>query len=193
MQLAAYEGKDGKVDGDRGEKVNAHSCTCIQTCDISALHLRVDYLPDMPSFREIYTSQATHLVKWLPVLDMRLSFGRLQLTRIDSLDALFEAIVTEWQPLILPQLHHYISGLYPVRSVVKIASKLTELLLAPIRPVPLRAMHHSTTTFVKSVMEEASSLTVHFLVFSQAVLEGIDSALCENSAAHRSAIVPVSS
>jgi len=181
-------GGGGDDDDDApAEEPACPSSACpvrIRMCDVGPLRLRVDYLPELPSCHQLVASPAKHLVQWVPVYDVRVEFERLQLSGLPSWEAVLQGVAAEWKPLVLPQVHRYLSGLAPVRTAVKIAAGLKNVLLAPFRPAPLRNIHNSTADLYKCVVEEAASLTVQLLVFSQTVLEGIDSALGDSSYAH---------
>jgi hypothetical protein len=93
-------------------------------------------------------------------------------------------VLAEWQPQLLAQLHRYVAGVTPLRSMVNVASGLRELLLAPLRPSPLRGFRHGSGALATSLLEESLGLTARVLSFSQLMLEQLDAALGEASVVH---------
>ena len=93
-------------------------------------------------------------------------------------------MLSEWQPQLLAQLHRYVAGVTPLRSMVNVASGLRELLLAPLRPSPLRGIRYGSGALATSLLEESLGLTARVLSFTQLMLEQLDSALGEASVVH---------
>lgn len=94
-----------------------------------------------------------------------------------SWGAVLAEVATEWQPQLLRQLHRVLSGLPVVRSLVHISDGLAAILLAPMRPAPLRGLQHGGMAFGRAVAVEGLSFTASTLEYAQALLEQIHSLL----------------
>jgi len=103
----------------------------------------------------------------------------------------FEAAAEQWQPQLLRQLHRVLLGMPAVRSLVHISDGLSSLLLAPVRPAPLRGLRHGGSAFGRAVVVEGLSLTATALGYAQALFEQIHQVM-EDSPPHdpRAATIP---
>jgi len=160
----------------------------VELCDVRPLYLRVDYLVTLASFSSLYAFGATpssrQLLHLIPVSDVRITLGRLRLRGLTSWAALEAAVAEEWQPQLLAQLHRYVAGVTPLRSMVNVARGLRELLLAPLRPSPIRGLRHGGDALARSLLEEGLGLTSRVLSFLQLLLEQLDVAVGEASVVH---------
>ena len=100
-------------------------------------------------------------------------------TGVRGWTVLSDEIGSRWKPQLFAQLHKYLLGVTPVRSVANVAAGLRELLVAPIAPSPLRGLRHGSAAFARSLVEESMSLTSCVLLFMQGVLEQLDVAVAE--------------
>ena len=112
---------------------------------------------------------------------VRLCFGRLQLSGLHSWEALLQAVLAEWQPQLLAQLHRCLGGTVPLRPLVSIGNGVSELVLAPVQTYRdhgrvLRGLRHGSATFARSILVEGISLASQLLLFSQAALDTLAAA-----------------
>ena len=68
--------------------------------------------------------------------------------------------------------------------MVNVARGLRELLLAPLRPSPIRGLRHGGDALARSLLEEGLGLTSRVLSFLQLLLEQLDVAVGEASVVH---------
>lgn len=155
-----------------------------QLVDVRPIHIRIDYRPRrVVELRRSFGS-APQVVSLFAVRDVRFSLGRLRLSALASWEALVASLLAEWRPQILAQLHRYLMGVTPLRSLARIATHVTELMMAPLRPAPLRGIHHSGASLASSMLADARDL----LSFSLELLEQVQEQLSTLSSPSSSAL-----
>ena len=136
-------------------------------------------LPRPQALVEASTAPATSasalaLARLVALTDVAFHFKRLRLYELPSWAAALEAVAAEWQPQLLAQLPAALSGLPVVRSVVHLKRGLSALLLAPLRPAPLRGLQLGGKAFAHSVAVEGRGLTERMISVSRHVANGVD-------------------
>ena len=147
-----------------------------QRMHIHPVSVRFDYIPNGTSTYQALSEAAEgDLAQLVPTFrEVALEFSRLRLGVVTDLDELLAAVMAEWLPQLKYQLHKLLTGLPPVRSLRRVTDGLAALLLAPVRPAPLRGIQHGGTQLLKSVAQESLELTVRLLGGTQALFEQID-------------------
>ena len=102
----------------------------------------------------------------IPLCEVRLAFGRLELSAT-SYPALLAAALAHWWPQLIAQLHRCLAGLAPFRPLLHVADGLSALLMGPLRPSPWRGLRYGGTRFAGAVVVEGLALTERVLLLSQ--------------------------
>lgn len=145
-------------------------------CAVQPLYLHVDHVARIPLLDE--TLSSTNMVEVVPLCEVRLAFGRLELSAT-SYPALLAAALAHWWPQLIAQLHRCLAGLAPFRPLLHVADGLSALLMGPLRPSPWRGLRYGGTRFAGAVVVEGLALTERVLLLSQAVLEQVGQLLGE--------------
>jgi hypothetical protein len=152
--------------------------------DIHQIDLRFDYVPTDASsayYRRVLhstaagdvSSAAAEMAQLVPLQDVTFSFTRVRVAGASSWADVLTEVAAKWWPQLLRQLHRVLSGMPVVRSLVHLSDGLSALLLAPLRPAPLRALQHGGAAFGRAVATEGLSLTANAFGYAQALLEQI--------------------
>ena len=173
------------------QSTNNNGETLIESLEVYPIHVRFDVLPDGTSstYRALLNTASeaastgsvstaiAPLARMIALRDVAFHFKRLRLSANLTVGAALEVIANEWQPQLLSQLHHALQGLPGVRSVMHLSSGLSKLLLAPLRPAPLRGIQRGSTAFARSVAVEGLGLTAKVLEVTQLLLEQLHALL----------------
>jgi len=155
--------------------------------EVHQLDVRFDYVPSESSaaYRRALQSTASgdvptaaaELASRVPLRDVTFCLARVRVRHAPSWAAVLDEVASEWLPQLLRQLHRFLSGLPVVRSLVHISDGLATLLLAPIRPAPLRGLQHGGVALGRAVAIEGLSLTANALEYAQSLFEQIHAAI----------------
>jgi hypothetical protein len=156
--------------------------------EIHQIDVRFDYVPTDGSsayYRRVLhstvhstaagdvSSAAAEMAQLVPLHDVTFTFTRVRVADASSWADVLTEVSAKWWPQLLRQLHRVLSGLPVVRSLVHLSDGLSALLLAPLRPAPLRALQHGGAAFGRAVATEGLSLTANAFGYAQALLEQI--------------------
>ena len=83
----------------------------------------------------------------------------------------------EWHPQLMAQLPAALATLPAVRSIVHLKAGLESLLMAPLRPAPLRGLHLGGRQLARTVAIEGFGLAARLLRVSSSLVVGVDTLL----------------
>lgn len=100
--------------GADGEKPSA---IYFQQCELSAVRLRIDYVPTSCSYQLDPCNElpSQSIAAFVSLRDVPLAFTRLRLVGATSWERLLHSIAAEWRPQLYSQLHRCLPGIAPVR------------------------------------------------------------------------------
>ena len=158
----------------------------VSLLDVGSLKLRIDVVPDASStydaLRAATTAQATSesalsLARLVALSDVIFEFRRHRACNQPGWAKALEALAMEWHPQLVAQLPAALSTLPAVRSVVHLKAGLESLLMAPLRPAPLRGLQLGGKQLARTVAIEGFGLAARLLSVSSTLVVGVDALL----------------
>ena len=154
--------------------------------DLGSTRLRMDVVPDAATTYEALVEATTApakgasalaLARLVPLSDVVFEFRRLRTCNQPTWASVLDALAIEWHPQLVAQLPAALSSLPAVRSVVHLKEGLASLLLAPLRPAPLRGLHLGGKQLARTVAVEGFGLAARLLSASSNLITGVDALL----------------
>jgi autophagy-related protein 2 len=155
----------------------------IQLFEIEALHLRVDYKPKRVNYSSLRHGDFAQLVHLFPLENVALELKHAKLRGILGWDQVGAQLAEVWVNNIVPkQLHQYLAGVQPIRSVVNLGAGAADLVLLPLQTYRksggvLRGVAKGVGSFLQRVSAETVTLAAQLTHGTQAVLESVDDLL----------------
>lgn len=127
-------------------------------------------------------SAAAELAELVPLHQVAISLSGVRVAGKGSWGEVFAEAAAEWKPQLLQQLTHVVCGLPVVHSIAHIWDGLKRVVLAPLRPAPLRGLEHGSVALGRAVAIESLTLTALALECAQLLLEQLRVLLATASA-----------
>ena len=152
-------------------------------CQLFALthpvHLTVDYHPRRVSYSALRHGDYAQLLHLFPLRKMSLELAASTLTGL-SLSAVGSHLVTQWaDDIARNQLHHYLSAIQPLRSIVNVGSGMVECVLLPYSQYRkqgrmMRAVKRGVSSLAKHAAVEGLGLLLTVTHSANALLREVD-------------------
>lgn len=159
-----------------------------QHCEVQTVRLRMDYVPTaarvafstaggqgLTCLSEAAMSGASTLAEYFSVNNVVLEFSRIRLSAVSSWADVLSAMWHAYEPQLYKQLYCCLAGLPPGRSLIRIRQSLSQLVLAPFRP--LRGIVYSSSGVISALAVDSFDLVHRMLHLSSAFLEQLDGLL----------------
>jgi hypothetical protein len=152
------------------------------------IKISIDYKPKRIDYRGLQGGDYSQLVNLFALEGVEIDLKRIKLTGIQGWDRVLLALGKAWgTDLARTQVHHYLAGVQPIRSLVNVGSGVADLVLLPIQQYRkngriAQGLTKGATSFVKSVTVETMSVAARLAQGTQNILETVDTILTPNYA-----------
>ena len=159
-------------------------------CQLFALtqpvQLTIDYHPRRVSYSALRHGDYAQLLHLFPLQKLTLQLPAITLTGL-SLSAVGSHLATQWaEDISRNQLHHYLSAIQPLRSIVNVSSGVVECVLLPYSQYKrqgrvLRAVKRGVSSLAKHAAVEGLSLLLTLTSSANALLRDVDAIVAPGS------------
>jgi len=105
-----------------------------QFCEVRGLKIKLDYKPKNIDVRAIQAGNYAELVNLFPLRGVELTLGAVRLKGVTGWPSILQGVMDSWVlDVTQKQLHKFLTGSPPIRSVVNIGSGMADLVLVPLQ------------------------------------------------------------
>jgi autophagy-related protein 2 len=158
----------------------------VRGCDGAGVKVKLDYKPKNLDVREIQRGNYAELINLFPLQGVELKLQSVQLRGVTGWGAVVEGVLRLWVADVTnKQLHKFVTGSPPIRSVVKMGSGVADLVLVPLRQYRkdgnlLRGIRKGTIRCLKGLTVE--TLNASYRV-TRVIANTLDELLCADTSA----------
>ena len=162
-------------------------------CQLFALtqpiELIIDYHPRRVSYSALRQGDYAQLLHLFPLQKMALTLPATTLTGL-SLSAVGSHLANQWaDDIARNQLHHYLSAIQPLRSIVNVGSGMVECVLLPYSQYRkqgrvLRAVKRGVSSLAKHAAVEGLGLLLTLTSSANALLREVDAIVAPSGPTH---------
>ena len=152
-------------------------------CQLFALtqpvRLTIDYHPRRVSYAALRAGDYAQLLHLFPLKKLRLELAATTLTGL-SLSAVGSHLVTQWaDDIARNQLHHYLSAIQPLRSIVNVGTGVVDLVVLPYSQYKkhgrvMRAVKRGVSSLAKHAAVEGLGLLLTVTHSANVLLREVD-------------------
>ncbi|KAF5180466.1 Autophagy-related protein [Thalictrum thalictroides] len=147
-----------------------------QKFDIWPIVVRVDYSPRRVDLAALRGGNYVHLVNLVPWKGIELQLKHVHAVGIYGWSSVCETMVGEWlEDISRNQIHKFLRGLPPIRSLFTVGSGAAKLVSLPVRNYKkdhkvLKGIQRGAIAFLRSISLEAIGLGVHLAAGAHDIL-----------------------
>lgn len=155
----------------------------IQWFSVKECQICIDYKPKRIDLHSLRNGDYAQLVHLFPLEGVGITLEPKRFVGIEGWGRLGLQLGKEWAGQILAhQTHRYLSGIQPLRSIVKVGTGVVDLVMIPVEQFKrdgrlLRGLRLGTFSFLKNLTMETINVTTSLAVGAQSLLESMDSAM----------------
>ncbi|KAK3276418.1 hypothetical protein CYMTET_15502 [Cymbomonas tetramitiformis] len=155
-----------------------------QRAEVSVGRLYVDYHARHVDYGALCAGSLWEFINLVPWNGVELKLRPACVSGVHGWDAVLEGALGEWQHDISKQLHKFVQGVAPVKSLCTVGNGTAQLVLEPLKQYRregrvLRGLQKGTAAFMRSVTLEALGLGAHVAGGARHVLESAERGLGE--------------
>eukprot|EP00002_Diphylleia_rotans_P014070 TRINITY_DN2736_c0_g1_i9.p1 TRINITY_DN2736_c0_g1~~TRINITY_DN2736_c0_g1_i9.p1 ORF type:complete len:1818 (-),score=341.60 TRINITY_DN2736_c0_g1_i9:95-5548(-) len=150
-----------------------------QFCDMGPITVKADYKPKRINFRDLHDGHYVEAINFFPLEAVLVELPSAKISGVRGWGPLMEGLGAQWFPHIKGQIHKYLLGIQPFRSIANIGSGVADLVMIPMNDYKqtgnlIRGVRRGTSSFLRAVTREALNLGTKLVVGTQSLLEQID-------------------
>lgn len=131
---AEGEGTSSEQSDKTGEVTPNPMGVFFQFCEVRRLKVKLDYQPKTIDVRAIQAGNYAELINLFPLRGVELTLGAVRLKGVTGWPSVLQGVVDSWLlDVTHRQLHKFLTGSPPIRSVVNIGSGMADLVLVPLQ------------------------------------------------------------
>ena len=151
----------------------------VELCNVRACKLKIDYQGKQFDLKRLQEGSCTELLNLFPLEGVELTLERVRVAASNGSSELLDAVMESWvRDITSTQLHKFVAGTTPIRSLSTIGSGVADLVLLPVQQYRrdgrlLRGLKKGTTAFVSSVTVETLTTSCRLAKYVARTLDDI--------------------